>query len=223
MTDTGLAHFKDCKKLGRLSIAGSKVTDLSLLKEMPLKELTFDFKPERDVEVLRSIKTLETINGKPVAQFWKDAEARQAEFQEWLQLVPTLTAEQQVAAVAARLKERNPGLDGTARHKIEGGVVTELTFTPVKGQDVVTDLSPVRALVGLTYLNLWGCGGLEDLEPLKGLKLTRLIIGSFHVSTQVRDLEPLRGMKLTELSLYTLPGPGPGTAQGHAAHQAGAS
>ena len=34
-----------------------------------------DFKFERDAEILRSIKTLETINEKPAAQFWKEAEA----------------------------------------------------------------------------------------------------------------------------------------------------
>jgi hypothetical protein len=30
-----------------------------------------DFQPARDGEILRSIKTLETINGKPVAEFWE--------------------------------------------------------------------------------------------------------------------------------------------------------
>ena len=40
----------------------TKVTDLSPLKGMPLKELYCDFKPERDTEILRSIKTLEWIN-----------------------------------------------------------------------------------------------------------------------------------------------------------------
>ena len=41
---------------------------------MPLKDLDCDFKPERDTELLRSIKTLETINGKPAAEFWKEVE-----------------------------------------------------------------------------------------------------------------------------------------------------
>ena len=51
------------------------MSDLSPLKGMPLKELGCDFKPERDAEILRSIKTLETINGKPAAEFWKEFEA----------------------------------------------------------------------------------------------------------------------------------------------------
>ncbi len=48
-------------------------------KDMPLKELGCDFKPERDTEILRSIKTLETINGKPAAEFWKEVDAKRAE------------------------------------------------------------------------------------------------------------------------------------------------
>lgn len=55
--------FLDCKN--------TKVSDLSPLKGMPLKELWCDFKPARDCKILLSIKTLETINDKPVKEFWK--------------------------------------------------------------------------------------------------------------------------------------------------------
>jgi hypothetical protein len=48
----------------------TRVTDMSPLKDMPLKVLVCDFKAERDADVLRSIKTLQTINGKPAKQFW---------------------------------------------------------------------------------------------------------------------------------------------------------
>jgi hypothetical protein len=188
--------------LTRLHIGFTKVSDLSLLKEMPLKELDCNFRSERDAEILRSIKTLETINGKPAAEFWKEFEEKQAADQAWLKRIAALPAAEQVEEVRKELMRRNPGLEGTATHKIEDGVVTEFVFTPIKGQDVLTDLSPVRALPGLTYLNLWSCVGLENLEPLRGMKLTRLILGSLTVSLQVRDLEPLRGMKLTELQLY---------------------
>ena len=43
---------------------------------MPLKDLRCDFKPERDAEILRSIKTLETINDKPAEEFWKEVDAK---------------------------------------------------------------------------------------------------------------------------------------------------
>jgi hypothetical protein len=46
------------------------------LKGLPLKSLICDFDADRDAEILRSIKTLETINDKPAAQFWKEVEGQ---------------------------------------------------------------------------------------------------------------------------------------------------
>jgi hypothetical protein len=51
------------------------VKDISILKDMPLREVVCDFQRDRDEAVLRAIKTLETINGKPAAQFWKELPA----------------------------------------------------------------------------------------------------------------------------------------------------
>lgn len=50
---------------------GTKATDLSPLSESPLKSLDWDYKPERDAPLLRKIKTLETINGKPAKDVLK--------------------------------------------------------------------------------------------------------------------------------------------------------
>lgn len=61
--------------LTHLTINSTLVTDLSALKDMPLKELRCNFSPKRDTEILRSIKTLETVNGLPVAEFWKQVDA----------------------------------------------------------------------------------------------------------------------------------------------------
>ncbi len=63
-------------KLTTLFCDGAQVTDLSPLKGMPLKELKCDFKPERDTEIMRSLKTLEKINGKLASDFWKQAEEK---------------------------------------------------------------------------------------------------------------------------------------------------
>src|SRR5206468_29121 len=64
-------------QLAELSLGETPVADLSPLKEMPLKTLRCDFKPERDTEIIRSIKTLETINDKPVAEFWREVGEKQ--------------------------------------------------------------------------------------------------------------------------------------------------
>jgi predicted Ser/Thr protein kinase len=63
--------------LRKINVWQTQVTDLSILKGMPLDQITCDFQPERDGEVLRSIKTLEVINGKPAAEFWKEVGAAQ--------------------------------------------------------------------------------------------------------------------------------------------------
>jgi serine/threonine-protein kinase len=63
--------------LTTLWFQNTQVSDPSLIKDMPLKNLFLDFKPERDTELLRSIKTLETINDKPAAEFWKEVEEQQ--------------------------------------------------------------------------------------------------------------------------------------------------
>jgi hypothetical protein len=148
------------------------------------------------VEVLRSIKTLRGINGKTAPDVLKDAEAKQT-FETWLKKVAALPAEKRLEAVVAKLKERNPGFDGKVvwRHP-DNGEVTHLELEA----DHLTDLSPVRALTGLIYLNCHGSapgkGKLADLSPLKGMKLEYLHCDQ----TAVRDLSPLKGMKLTYLN-----------------------
>ena len=48
----------------------TKIGQLSPLKGMPLKRLYCDLKLQSDIPILRGIKTLETINDVPVAEFW---------------------------------------------------------------------------------------------------------------------------------------------------------
>ena len=68
----------------------------------------------------------------------------------WLTQVAVLPAKEQVAAVAAKLKDLNPGLDGKITdRKIEDAVVREVTFPAAQ----VKDYSPLRALPGLRTIN----------------------------------------------------------------------
>ena len=117
--------------------------------------------------------------------------------------VAALPADKQIEAVAKKLEELNPGFDGKVTGysvqgtpKIENGLVTEFGFAT----NNVTDISPVRALVGLKKLTCGGVSGgqgkLSDLSPLAGMPLTDLECGH----TQVADLSPLKGLKLTVLN-----------------------
>jgi serine/threonine protein kinase len=125
----------------------------------------------------------------------KQVKAPSSDAAAWERSVAALPAEEQVKAVAARLKELNPGFDGKVEPTIDNGVVTGLKFHT----DEVDNIEPVRALKGLKSLECPGndlsTGKLADLSPLKGMPLTSLKIGN----SQVRDLEPLKGMPLTTL------------------------
>ena len=106
------------------------------------------------------------------------------------------TAAEQVEQFRKEMKERNPGFDDSVTHVIEGGTVRQVSLRAAG----VIDISPVSALVGLQRLSCTG-GPLSDLSPLKGMKLTALIIGG----TQVSDLSPLKGMKLQKLEAQVIP------------------
>ncbi len=116
-------------------------------------------------------------------------------FQQWMKDVAPLAAEQQVEAVAKKLQQLNPGFDGKVTPRIEVGVVRNLQFVT----DNVTDISPVRALIGLKEVNCIGSkvgsGKLSDLSPLKGMRLK--VLNCYR--TQVNDLSPLQGMPLFKL------------------------
>ena len=61
--------------LNFLALNETNVSDLSPLRGMALKKLSCDFKAERDTEIVRSITTLETINWRRSADFWRLVEA----------------------------------------------------------------------------------------------------------------------------------------------------
>lgn len=187
-------------RLSSLGIEGAPAPDLTPLKDLPLlKALSCDLQSQRDAAILRSIKTLETINGKPA----KDVLVGTAKpfpslDPAWVKKLQSLPSEEQVKEVAVELKRRNPGFDGKVEWTIENGAVSNLVFVT----DAVTDISPVRVLTGLNGLACTGSavgaagnGKLADLSPLNGLPLTR-----FDCSyNAIEDLSPLRGMRLTSL------------------------
>ena len=107
-------------------------------------------------------------------------------FQQWVKATQALPAEQQIEAVSKKLMELNPGFDGKVTPKIENHVVQRLMFL----SDEITDISPVRALIGLRVLTCSAStthGKLADLSPLSSMSLT----GLYLTRSQGAD-EPLR-------------------------------
>jgi Leucine-rich repeat (LRR) protein/tRNA A-37 threonylcarbamoyl transferase component Bud32 len=185
--------------LERLSFDNSQVTDLSVVRDMPLTQIWCPYDPWRDATLLRGIKTLQKINGQPVADFWKQHDAKYAAFDQWIKDTQKLPPEKQVEAVAAKLKEFNPNFDLKLTPTYEGAVVSGLKLLT----EDVSDIRPLQALPGLTTLYCgggphWGKGKLADLTPLRGLKLKRLEAAN---NPKLQDLSPLADMPMTFLDL----------------------
>src|SRR6185436_13736672 len=122
--------------------------------------------------------------------------------------------EAQIRTVVGRLKELNPGYDGSEKHETGHGRVSRLELSHI----ALRDLSPLRALPRLTQLDLTGtsvtdlsplrdmklislaCVGMKgiDLRTLKGLKELKILSLK---SSPVRDLAPLEGLELWQLNL----------------------
>ena len=180
ITDRGLAYFRSLRELrnlglhdaGRITAGG--VADLQ--KALPNCKIDWN-DPAKAMSPAKPLAT--------------DSDPA---FLRWEKVVAALPAEQQVDAVAKKLQQLNPGFDGKVtgegehdKPRIENGVVTRIAFTTAN----VTDISPVRALVGLKTLacpGSWGgqfTGKLSDLSPLHGLSLTTFRCTFSNVSESV--------------------------------------
>jgi serine/threonine protein kinase len=200
-----------------LHLAGTPAMDLysifaGLPGERPLEDLSFDHSPWRDVGVLdaRNLPALRLVNGVSVQQFRTDAQNRLAEFQRWANSVAPMTPEAQKIAVADKLRALNPGFpariglinNGDLEFTVQDGKVTAI-FIPT---DMVTDISPVRALPALTRVvarpanEFGGTGRLVDLYPLRGLSLTSLNVNT---NRNLSDIIPLAQMRLNDLCIGT--------------------
>ncbi|HYE97830.1 MAG TPA: serine/threonine-protein kinase, partial [Planctomycetota bacterium] len=121
----------------------------------------------------------------------------------WVAAVALLPAEEQVRRVREKLHERNTAfVPESLQAEIEGGKVVGVSTTNV----VLSDIAPLRALRDLRRVSLTGEAEnprrrnrmpLQDLEPLRGMRLTELDVSLTFVS----DLSPVQGMPLTRLIL----------------------
>jgi eukaryotic-like serine/threonine-protein kinase len=178
-------------------------------KEIRLKPGQYKVQASKDGKPVRQELATVARNGRQVVRISKEAEpgghvgnvpdpearGKRVPQDAWEKSVAVLPAEQQVETVARRLKERNPRFDGRVEPTIRDGVVIGLAFKT----NLVSDLSPVRALTRLESLDCVGTaerqGMVADLSPLRGLPLKRLNC----MDNQVSDLSPLRGLPLKAL------------------------
>jgi Leucine-rich repeat (LRR) protein/tRNA A-37 threonylcarbamoyl transferase component Bud32 len=187
-------------RLRTLDLTGTPVSDLSVLKWLPLRDVQGDFETDAAVAVLRPLWALQTINDRPAVEFWARHDPQHAAMLRWIEETQQLRGAARVAAVLAKLKERNPDFDGLLSKPptiIPSGEVTEV----ILNTDHVVDLAPLRAFPRLGYLvaagNYSRKGALADLTPLYGLSLTYLDVRE----TRVSDLTPLRHLPLKYLDV----------------------
>jgi serine/threonine protein kinase/Leucine-rich repeat (LRR) protein len=182
--DTEVSDLSPLKgmKLTTLWCDGTKVTDLSPLKGMPLQDLRCDFKAERDTEILRSIKTLQRINDKPAADFWKevDQEARS----------PDRRAAEYVLSIGGGVKVGGDDREIRAAVDLPRGVFA-LTFVNLGMNKQVTDvgLAVFKDCKNLTFVGLYNCEQITDAG-----------MAHFKDSTGLKVLQ-LEGVKLTDAGL----------------------
>jgi hypothetical protein len=166
-------------------------------KEIRLKPGAYTLEARKGGELVSRERVSVARGGRQVVRVSREAPPRDLQAAgrpadaAWERSVATMPAEEQVAAVAAKLRERNRGFDGIVKPTIEGGVVTGLEFH----SNFVSNTSPLHALTGLRSLNCSGTN-VSDLTPVADMKLEYLDCQFTHVA----DLTPLRGMPLTYLN-----------------------
>jgi eukaryotic-like serine/threonine-protein kinase len=164
------------------------------VREVRLKPGAYNVRASKQGQLVRSELISISRNGREIVTIRQETGPSAAALA-WEETVARLPAKTQAREVERRLRELNPEFRGMVGSLIKDGVVWQVGFLT----DRITDLSPLRALKGLTSIDCSGSyprkGRLFDLSPLSGLRLIRVNCAD----TQVSDLEPLRGMPLEYL------------------------
>ncbi len=180
-----------------LDVSSTSVCDLTPSCGMQISELFLSHTAVADLSGLAGtpLVSLTLRNGRVL-----ESRRRQAGgFRRMGERSRGMSAERQVQAVSKKLVELNSEFDGNVKPDIVNGVVVRIDLA----SDQISDISPVRACSGLTVLEAPAAGPepgkLEDLWPLKEMRLINLNVGG----TRVADLSPLDGMPISNLNIFS--------------------
>ena len=191
-----------------LRIGATNVEDLSVLRSMRLKSLGCDFDPSRHTDLIHSIKTLEEINGKTIADFWKVIEkTKTARF-----VAETILRE----GGRVIIDERPDSLSRLDQLPAQGTISISAIDFPASKPINTKVLQVLPELPTIQSLNASGTNFSDaDLAHLRGqslLKILRLngtrVIGdrfSHLVGLDVLDFLELAGSPVTDKGLAQLP------------------
>jgi tetratricopeptide (TPR) repeat protein len=193
LTSRGITFNKltiDEEGLCTVDLAETSITNLTVLKGMPVKSLNIHNNPVSDLSPLKGLPLVSLDAGK--CSGVTDLSPLKGMVLTWLDIGMT-----QVIDLSSL---RDMPLKGLNVGNTKVSDLSPLKGMPLKSlsisTDKVTDLSPLEGMP-LTYLNMGYNYQMTDLNPLKGAPLTTLHAGY----TKVADLSPLKGMPLTTLSV----------------------
>jgi serine/threonine protein kinase/Leucine-rich repeat (LRR) protein len=196
LDDADLEHLRG-RRLDKLELSQTKVTDLSVLAGMPLTVLRLEGTTATDLSPLLECPRLSTIviphKAKNVS-ILKDLPALgRLSYKTGSNETPEQKAAdfwKEYDTSGWRNALREAGIVPKSLKRLEDGT-WELNLEQVK----INDLSVLRG-APISMLRLTKTA-VHDLSPLKGIPLTKLYVNG----TAVENLEPLRDMALTDLSL----------------------
>ena len=132
---TDLSPLYECKQLTRLNFLNTKVKPAQVAElQKALPECSLKWNDPAEVKAKSKSKSKSPSSPKAAAEKYSDPS-----LESWMRQVVAMTAKVQVKAVAAKLKELNPGFDGHLSYQVRNEVVNQLRFS-TRG---LSNLSPL--------------------------------------------------------------------------------
>jgi Leucine-rich repeat (LRR) protein len=197
--------------VGRLTIVGTGVQDLSPLAGAPLVELNAGKTRVKDLSPLARcpleslsllyapVEDLSPLKGKSLKKIDFDLNTARRGVEALKEMSSLREINGEVAgdfwvgyALRSALHQANPDYQFQGEFRLRGGQVEEASLVACN----LKDLAPLAKLPSLKRLSLYATE-IADLSPLKGLRLEALELGMI----SLKSLEGLAGMKLSELNV----------------------
>jgi len=202
------------------------VTDVSFVREMPLKSITFDERSATNgMEVLRQLRDLKQINGKPAEQFWRrqdillDLKARMKANGITYKSIAVDDGGLCIVELAATASTDLSSLKGAPikalslggtkvddLRALEGMPLQSITLpkTPIThGMDVIRSMTGLQEINGRTSQKFWLAYDSSNHEQeWRGMLDARKVkYAEFRVDEDGRVILNLNGKKIADLSL----------------------
>jgi uncharacterized protein (TIGR03067 family) len=170
----------------KLECTGAPISDFSPLAGMPLKELRCDFQPGWNVQPLLTITSLESVNGKPAAEFWKEVGVSPVDYDR--------QAAEWVLSVGGELDLRAHPWDLLPRQAVKDSA-------SLPNEKFTVEAVTLKAHAGVTDTSLKNLAELPRLYTLKLLKAPGVTAAGL---VHLRDLPALSDLTLEGIPLSGL-------------------